>query len=761
MAYVTLAAIRHQQHVWSWALALLPLALGWALHRIVHLERSWLLTAARGGLQATVFGVVMYAVTLFGPTDNAAFSAAAAVGVGSAVAGALSCIAKLESPPGLLTGHKAARSLDAFAVVVVVWSLVGFASLLRALAPELVRLDPQAVDSAYVFASLGSLLVLCASLLRTKLLRGLELGVGDRANAGLALALAGALVGAASGFIRMSTADRVATMTVVTTSALVTWTAAARNAEFVTRTVRAVLALLVLGVPVALLGAWLALNTRGHPATIVLGVAVASMLVGLVARSAGAPLGPANSRWLFAIEKAMDAALHPQPDIALRASLSALKRAERVARTRPEIFQHNPPRLLSVDVAGYLTTSEAEFPQGVFDLAAGEPGRTLRRETVLSSEVRMPSVRPVASWFRAHEAKTATALFDEDGPVGLLVLPQGRRRASLGIEEARLLGDLAERLTGVLSVTSGLARAQKRELEAKDEAERTRERIEHLERVVGGLRSGARDASHLAEAIETTGHGAAAQMARGELERAADAPILHLLGEPGVDALGWAAVWHRMREGRLPPLVVQDCSDKQARSADFWKPSCPSSPLNVVENGTLVLVATGGLTENVMPVVRAEWDQLTASQEHARLVLCSWPAATDDNRLLTHFAGESIALPALRDRAEDIQALVLFELSRIGLGLHGTPLGLSRDALELLLEREFLGNELELRALLVAASTAATPPRVEVSDLKRALATDLEPTSSSIAASVLEDESVRHTTKRRSRSKRPPRSRRS
>src|SRR5690606_23025142 len=141
-----------------------------------------------------VIGLGVYIAAVAGPADNAALRAASAIAQGIMTASALLCVARLEPPPGLLQGHPAARSLDALALSVVIWTAIASAALLRTLAPHLYPLDPIALDMGFIFGALGSLLLLCASFLRTRLLRGLELGVGDRAQAALSLALAGTLV---------------------------------------------------------------------------------------------------------------------------------------------------------------------------------------------------------------------------------------------------------------------------------------------------------------------------------------------------------------------------------------------------------------------------------------------------------------------------------------------------------------------------------------------------------------------------------------
>ena len=105
---------------------------------------------------------------------------------------------------------------------------------------------------------------------------------------------------------------------------------------------------------------------------------VAGFSVGAVAR----PLGPQQSRWLDALEQASHGALQPEPDAALRASLTALSRASKTPGSSPEIWRYHPDQLLRVDVAGYLHVEPAEAPERLYELALAEPERTLRAEVL-------------------------------------------------------------------------------------------------------------------------------------------------------------------------------------------------------------------------------------------------------------------------------------------------------------------------------------------------------------------------------------------
>jgi DNA-binding NtrC family response regulator len=120
------------------------------------------------------------------------------------------------------------------------------------------------------------------------------------------------------------------------------------------------------------------------------------------------------------------------------------------------------------------------------------------------------------------------------------------------------------------------------------------------------------------------------------------------------------------------------------------------------------------------------------------------------SRELSRWLGASeLILPTLAERPEDLQALALESLSRVGLSLRGEPLGLEPAAMRLIAEHDWPGNELEFRARLLSAARRAPGKVVRAEDL---LATGFAP---SVSASI----AVEHTPAppKLARRPRPPR----
>lgn len=744
VGYVSLAAARGSGDGVDWTVLFAPLLVAGALRYVArHLDAGRLATSIQG-VRLSVIGCGLYGASAMGPADGAAFQAAEAVGQGLLTASALLCIARLTPPPGLLSGHPVAESLDAMWLSVVMWTTVMAAALLRALAPGEFPLDPVALDTSFIFASLGSLLLLCASFLRTRLLRGLELGVGDRIQAGLSLAISGAIVGASSGFVEVGSSNRVAGVTLIGTCTSVVMALAAPNAGAVTQTVRGLIALLLIGLPTAIAGAWFALRLPDHARSVALAIAAVGMMVGLIARSMARPLGPEGSRWLVALRAAMDAALHPEPEGALRGALSALRKAEPTSKARPELFRMDPPGMLSVDIAGYLTDDEVDFPDGVVSCALNEPYRTLRLETVLSAQVRKPFVRALVTWFDAHDAKTTTVLVDDTGAIGVLSLPKGRRRSNLSMEEAELLARLAERLAGLISVTASLRRARDRELGYRRQAASASEQANDLRSQLSEQNQEDQlEAESRVAILRAAAHGPTSQIKKQELQQHGLGPSLTLETPLGVDPIPWAAYAHLSRQSQARPFVVLDLSEEIYRTRKPWENQFQTSPWKRAHEGSLVLCHPGALS--------AEFQvSLSDALERYRplfVVLCRSEGDQLLPRLERQLVGPTVRLPTLAERGEDIQALVLNELTQLGIARRGTPYGIDRGALHRLIDSNFPGNDAELKGLLASAVGKAQGELITLRHLPGAEASE----DSALPPVALQE---------RSRSRPAPRSRR-
>jgi DNA-binding NtrC family response regulator len=88
-------------------------------------------------------------------------------------------------------------------------------------------------------------------------------------------------------------------------------------------------------------------------------------------------------------------------------------------------------------------------------------------------------------------------------------------------------------------------------------------------------------------------------------------------------------------------------------------------------------------------------------------------------RLADRLGDRAVALPPLAARAEDLRALSLEHLGRIGVRLGTRPLGLAPKALAALLEHGWPANDAELYATLLRAALVAEGEVIGVKELAK------------------------------------------
>jgi hypothetical protein len=490
---------------------------------------------------------------------------------------------------------------------------------------------------------------------------------------------------------------------------------------------RGILAVMILGTPVTLGASVVARAAPGHAGAVVLGSSVLAIVVGLLARAVARPLGPEQSRWLEAIDAASRGALQPEPDAALTAALYALDQATHEAGVHAEIWRNHPAEVLSVDVAGYLHIERGEAPARLYDVAQSEPERTLRANALREVEVRRPDVRGLRAWFEARDAFSATVVVDHDGPVGFILLPRAKRTALMTLEEARAVRVLADRISALLTVTSALSRAREREQVATarlGSLETERDRLARA--LAGGAGRHRAVAERYAERARGAAYSPASRLALEALERLGRAGSgLALVTPPGTDAIAWAAHAHLSSTRAGGAFVIADATLPPERGLERWNDP-EHSPARLANGGSLLVLDADALPlpiqEHLAHLLTAE--RAADSALPAPLLFASLHAPLEPllelgklSPALARLLGTELELPSLGERAEDLRALVLDGLSRSSLRIGREPLGIEPNALRLLVEHPWPGNELELDAVLLRAVRVARGSAVSADDL--------------------------------------------
>jgi hypothetical protein len=489
----------------------------------------------------------------------------------------------------------------------------------------------------------------------------------------------------------------------------------------------------ILGAPVGLLAASVAYQAPRDGAAIALVALVAGVVIGLAGPSVARPLAPEQSRWIDAIDGATKVALAAAPENALVDALATLRQALGPAAGTPELWRVEPAALITVDRAGYPhTETEAIAPKLLYELAEGEPERTMRTEVLETLEVRRADVRPPLEWLRGRGAMSFTLLNDEEGPIGALVLPTGARTHPLTLEEVRALRTLADRLTALLAVSSGLARARARELEAEAAAEREGERSLHL----GHLVSAASErnealARRAARSAVVARYSSASRVALEELERLAKTggPVA-LLAPAGVDPIPYAAFVHGKGPKSGGPFVVVDATGPDEQDASIWH-DAKTSPLCLADGGTLFVASVAALSPRTQAVLAEALAHRRSPAGHAApldlALIVSVPATIDSlvasgqlrPELADTLGDRAVPLPPLAARSEDLRAILLDRVGRTGMRLKGRPMGVEPKALARLVEHAWPGNDVELDDLLTRAVTIAEGDVLTIAHLDR------------------------------------------
>jgi DNA-binding NtrC family response regulator len=679
-------------------------------------------------VRATAWGLALWTTARVGPEGSAALDAAANAGVGATAVAGLVALARVEGIGGMVAPPRAARSLDAALLTGFLWALATALALTYALLPGYrVALDPLAIDYATTSAAVATLLLTIAAAYRLRVLRRFELGVGDRASGALALAITAFGVAVPAAAFDVAAPDRVLPVAVVVGAALSTWASTIAEPTTVSSALRGILAVMMLGTPVTLAAAVLARDAPGHAGAVVLGSSTLAVAVGMFARAVARPLGPEQSRWLEAIERACRGALEPEPDSALTAALYALDRAVRDENGHAEIWRNHPQEVLSVDVAGYMHVEPGEAPERLYELALREPERTLRVDALREVEVRRPDVRGLLAWFEARDAFSATVVVDQDGPVGFILLPRAKRTSLLTLEEARSVRVLADRISALLTVTSALARARERERHATAKlGELAADRDRLVVAVAGGAGRHRAVAERYAERARGAAYSPAARLALDGLERLGRSGVGFALVTPsGTDPIAWAAHAHLASSRAGGPFVVADATLPADRALERWNDP-EQAPSRLALGGTLFVLAIDALPLPIQEhlaralLTRAPGEDTLPAAVLAASMHASLAPLVELGKVvpaLGRLLGAELTLPPLHDRAEDLRALVLDVLSRTSLRLGREPLGIEPAALRVLIEYPFPGNDLELESLLLRAARVARGPAVTLDDL--------------------------------------------
>ncbi|MCC6521777.1 MAG: hypothetical protein IT373_03875 [Polyangiaceae bacterium] len=732
------------------ALGLGPLAvlLGFALTAPPRTGLDGVRFEARGAARVTVLGAAVVLVASLAP-ETEAFVAARILGTGAACTAGLVAIVRTSSLGGMAAVPLRLHHLDAAVLAGLAWLVAAGLHVARALGLQLY--GSAYADLAHVAAALASMGLGVVAAMRLYTLRRFELGIADRASSALWVCGLAATVAFTAGVARVAEPERLAPAVALAGALGLVGCAVARDVERVARALRLGAVVVMAAAPLVAAAVIAAYEWPTRAGLVSFGAAVIGALAGLFAPRLARALEPARGRWLRTLAEALRAAKEPEPTRAVPAVLCAIRDglaggARRVRSATPgdadgmtsgaTLYRLASADRIVVDRADYPHVAAATVPERLVEVGSLEPYKLVTEGALRRAEVRRPELRALREWLRARHAAVAVLVMDDGMCVGVLLWPRAGRSAPLAVEEAVGFRRLADHLGAATSAAAQLARSRARELEAEHATELATARVETLASSLA--REGERReelARQAALPVRVACYSAAAQTAVAAVERlGVDGRPFALVAQAGVDARPWAAAAHVASQRRQGPLHVVDGSHPDLHPLERWKDG-ERAPLCVARDGTLVLESPQELpldTQRYLGVLlgeRLEASPVTERRESVGIVV-TVPTTVDAlaaaGRLDLHLADalgdRAVVLPALALRAEDLRALALYMLTRIGLRLRGAPLGLNLRAQALLNEHLWPGNDAELESVLTLAALEAEGEVVGPEVLERAFA---------------------------------------
>lgn len=477
-------------------------------------------------------------------------------------------------------------------------------------------------------------------------------------------------------------------------------------------------------------------------------------------------LAPDHGRLLAAIATAHDdlAGAQTLEELAQRV-LPALRVASRSPEARPVLVVVTPPCEVTVDAAGVAHLHVGELSPAIASHLRERPGEVILRAPLESQVVRAPQLRSLVEALERLDALAVVALVALGELEGALVVPRGRRRAAVTLEEIVALDRLGARLSGIVASLSAERRAQDRAGAAVLGSARLEQRIEELEDENAALRADAAalkagsSADRFSQPMIAYGPRMRAFVERAEEVAALDAPVL-LRAEPGTALEPIGQLLHAGSARRDGPLVVADALSIQPdralasmfggepESAEIeGRPSrLEAHPgwLRLAQGGTLLLLDVPAL-----PVaVQSALEESIASRSlrgpggssapmDVRVVMTSrvplaplLAAGSFDPELARRVEPLTLEVPSLQGRHEDLRSLVLLAIDRGCRALGKPAVGIEASALKALLEHPWTAGTRELEDVVERAVARASGDRITVADL--ALSAPTTPTEGDV-----------------------------
>jgi two-component system response regulator HydG len=520
----------------------------------------------------------------------------------------------------------------------------------------------------------------------------------------------------------------------------------------------ALASLLTYGAALALL--WLCVESLQHAGWLawgfVLAVGLGSMAIvhRVLLTASRYWLAPDRGRLLDAIEsiRAAIEGVQSLEELGQRV-LPPLRIASRSEDARPVILVVVPSAEVTVDLASVPHVRSSEGSPALFSRLRERPGEVLLRAPMEALVVRRPELRPLIEVLERHDALAVVALVSLGELEGALLVPRGKRRAAVTLEEMVALDGLGATLSGVVAALSAERRAQDRAGAAVLAVRALEQRIESLDDEIAVLRSegaalkAGSAADRFSHPVVAYGERMRTFVERAEAVASLDAPVL-LRAEAGTALEPVGQLLHAGSARREGPLVVADAltiQPERAMAALFGdaetRGSLPQGEgrdslsrtqghpgwLRLSQGGTLLLIDLPALP---LPVQAALEEAIGSRQLpgneplDVRLVMTSRvdlaplvQSGAVDGELAKRVESLTLEVPSLSQRREDLRSLVLLAIDR-GCRALGKPMvGIEEDAMRALLAFPWTVGTRELDDVVERAVGRASGARITETDL--------------------------------------------
>jgi len=414
------------------------------------------------------------------------------------------------------------------------------------------------------------------------------------------------------------------------------------------------------------------------------------------------------------------------------AVLPPLREAARDVAAAPRLFVVDPAREVSIDAAGLAHVERRGPSSAIIERLLDRPGEVLLAAPVAAGAVRKPETRALVSALTELDALVVVPLTangsGSDGLEGALIVARGTRTDAVTLEEIAELEMLGRELGVRVAAWSAAERAQERAGRALLDIRRLEEKAAALEDELAdrGSRTGEPAPPRL------FAYASSSRAALKAIEDAAprDTPLL-LVAEAGTPAEPWARRAHERGPRAEQPLVWLDCAEGTDAAIEARLPEA----LREAGRGTLVLLDVLALpltAQSLLAEAIATRTVQIGSEAHplrgrviatARRTLEAAPGRLAfDPELARRLTPQTIHVPPLGDRLEDVRSIVLAAIERACRRGGRELLGIEEDALRWLEAHATGDGERGLVRAIERSVELANGPRIRVADAERALA---------------------------------------